>query len=230
VAVEVAAVQGRPPFVRPLDTVGDDQVGVQQRVAFSGRPVVKPHRQHSLSGHVLDTAMAAAGPQVFVQVADRLGQPDMMRLEHRSAGGRITQAVEDRHALGRPQHHVEGGDGVAAMLAAQQLACGGIAALEHGLKPRRRCFALQPQTAGAGAVPPAWGLPVARQIRFVVGGQLAGVVGLAAYRELGDVGHHPPLPPAFVGASKRTRGALLLERLRVESTEVKSRARRILCV
>jgi restriction system protein len=75
--------------------------------------------------------------------------------------------------------------------------------------PRRRCFALQPQTAGAGAVPPAWGLPVARQIRFVVGGQLAGVVGLAAYRELGDVGHHPPLPPAFVGASKRTRGALL---------------------
>jgi hypothetical protein len=42
--IQVAAVQGRPAFVRPLDTIGDHQVGVQQRIAFSGRPVVEPHR------------------------------------------------------------------------------------------------------------------------------------------------------------------------------------------
>jgi hypothetical protein len=29
----------------------------------------------------------------------------------------------------------------------------------------------------------------------VVGGQLAGVILLPTHRQLGDVGHHPPLPP-----------------------------------
>ena len=85
--------------------------------------------------------------------------------------------------------------------AAQQLARRRVAALEHGLEPGRRCFALQPQAGGAGAVPPARGLAVAGQILLVVGGQLTGVIGLPAHRQLGDVGHHPPLPPAFVGAS-----------------------------
>jgi hypothetical protein len=48
----------------------------------------------------------------------------------------------------------------------------------------------------------ARGLAVAGQILLVVGGQLPGVVGLSAHRELGDVGHHPAAPlPAFVGAS-----------------------------
>jgi hypothetical protein len=36
-------------------------MGVQQRIAFSGGPVVEPDRQHPLAGHVLDTAVAAAG-------------------------------------------------------------------------------------------------------------------------------------------------------------------------
>jgi hypothetical protein len=54
-----------------------------------------------------------------------------------------------------------------------------------------RCFALQAEGRGAGAVPAAWGLPVARQILLVVGGQLAGVVRLPPHRQLGDVGHHP---------------------------------------
>ena len=70
----------------------------------------------------------------------------------------------------------------------------GVAALEHGLEPGHGCFALQPQAAGAGAVPPAWGLTVAGQILLVVGGQLAGVILLPPHRELGDVGHHPAAP------------------------------------
>ena len=49
-----------------------------------------------------------------------------------------------------------------------------------------------------------------RQILLMVGGQLAGVLGLPPHRELGDVDHHPAAPlPATVGASERTRGALL---------------------
>jgi hypothetical protein len=143
-----------------LDAVGDDQVGVQQRVALAGCPVVEPDGQQPLAGHMLDTTVAAASTQVLIQVGDRLGQPSVMGGQHRPAGGWVTEAVEDRDALGRPQDHVEGGYGVAAIGTAKQLAAGRVAALEHGLGPGRRCFALQPQAAGTGAVPPAWGLPV----------------------------------------------------------------------
>jgi hypothetical protein len=192
--IEVPSVQRCPASVRPPYPVGNHQMGVQQRIALPGRPVVKPDRQQALSGHVLDTAMATAGPQVLVQIADRLRQPSMMRCQHGPAGGRIAQAVQDRDAFGRPQHHVEGRHGVAAVRAAEQLPRRGIAALEHGLESRRRCFALQPQRGGAGAVPAAWGLTVAGQVRLVVGGQLASVVRLPPHRQLGDVGHHPAAP------------------------------------
>jgi hypothetical protein len=52
--------------VRPLHPVGDDQMGVQQRIALTGGPVIKTDRQHPLSGHVLDTAMAAADAKMLV--------------------------------------------------------------------------------------------------------------------------------------------------------------------
>jgi hypothetical protein len=128
-----------------LDAIGDDQMGVQQRVTLPGRPVVEPDRQHPLSGHMLDTAMAATGPEMLVQITDRLGQPSMVGLEHRPASGRIPEAVEDRDALGRAQHHVKARHGVAAVGAAEQLAGCRVAALEHGLEPGHGCFAPQSQ-------------------------------------------------------------------------------------
>jgi hypothetical protein len=163
--------------------------------------MIKADRQNPSSGHVLDTTMAAAGPQVLVQVADRLADTDVMRRQDRLAGGRVTEAVEDRDALGRPQDHIKAGHSIPAMGTAQQFPSRRVAALEHGLEAGHGCFALQPKGAGAGAVPPAWGLTVARQILLVVGGQLAGVVRLPPHREFGDVSHHPPFPPACVGAS-----------------------------
>jgi hypothetical protein len=116
--VEIPSVQGGPASVRALDAVGHHQVGVHQRIAFSGRPVVEPNREQPVSGHVLDTAVATASAQVLVHVTDGLGQPGVVGREHRPAGGRIPEAVEDRDALGRPQDHVEGGHGVATMGAA----------------------------------------------------------------------------------------------------------------
>jgi hypothetical protein len=76
--IQVPAVQGRPASVRPLDSVGHHQVGVQQRIAVSGRPMVEPDRQQPLSRHMLVSAMSTAGAKVLVQVANRLGQPRMM--------------------------------------------------------------------------------------------------------------------------------------------------------
>jgi hypothetical protein len=137
-------------------------MGVQQRITLARCPVIEPDRKHALSGHVLDTTMSTTGPQLLVQVANRVGQSRVMGGQDRPAGGQIPQAVQDGDALGRPQDHIKGRDGVAAMGAAEQLARGGVPAFEHGLEPGHRCFALQPQGGGAGAVPPAWGLTVAR--------------------------------------------------------------------
>jgi hypothetical protein len=105
--------------------------------------MVEPNSQHPLSGHVLDTDVAAAGSKVSVQVGHRLPDADVVGGQHRPAGHRITQAVQDRHALGRAQDHVEGGHGAAAVGAAEELAGVGVAALEHLLEPRHRCFAFQ---------------------------------------------------------------------------------------
>src|SRR5215217_5566709 len=126
------AVQGRPASVRPLDAVGDNQVGVQQRVTLPRCPVVKADRQQPPSGHMLVSAVSAAGAQVLVQVANRLGQTSMMRSKHRPASGWVTQTVEDRDALGRPQDYIKAWHGVATVWAAQQLPGRGVAALEHG--------------------------------------------------------------------------------------------------
>jgi hypothetical protein len=134
--------------------------------------MVEPNRQQPLSGHVLVSAMAAERAQVSVQVGDRLADTNMVGGQDGSAGGRVPEAVEDRDALGRAQDHIKGGHGVPAVAAAEELAGVGVAALEHGLEPGRRCFALQPEAGGAGAVPPPRTLAVARQILFVVGGQL----------------------------------------------------------
>jgi hypothetical protein len=82
---------------------------------------------------------------MLVQISDRLIQPSVMPLEDRPAGGRVTQAVEDREALGRPQDHIKGGHGVAAMGTAEQLPSRGVAALKHGLEPGHRCFAIRPR-------------------------------------------------------------------------------------
>ena len=194
VPVQVPAVQRRPASVRALDPVGHHQVGVQQRIPLPGRAVVEPDRQQPLSAHMLDTTMATTGAQMLIQIGDCLADADVVGVQYGSAGHRVAQAVQDRHALGRPQHHIERRHGPLAVGAAQQLSGVGVAALEHGLEPRHRCFALQPKASSAGAVPAARGLTVARQILLVVGGQLAGVVRLPAHRELGDIGHHPPHP------------------------------------
>jgi hypothetical protein len=176
-------------------------VGVQQRVTLPAGAVVEPDRQQPLSGHVLDTAVATPSPKLSVQVGDRLADTGMVGVQHRPAGGRIPQAVQDRHALGRPQDHIERRHGIPAVGPAEELSAVWVAALEHPLEPRHRCFALQPEAAGAGAIPTARRLAVAGQILLVVGGQLTGVIRLPPHRQLGDVGHHRRSPPAFAGAS-----------------------------
>jgi hypothetical protein len=128
---------------------------------------------------------------VVVQVGGGLGHAGVVGGQHRPAGRRVTEAVEDRDALGGAQDHVKGWHRVAAVGAAEEFAGVGVAALEPLLEARRRCFALQSEAGGVGTVPPSWGLAVARQVLLVVVGQLAEVVVLPAHRQLGHVRYHP---------------------------------------
>jgi hypothetical protein len=59
-----------------------------------------------------------------------------------------------------------------------------VAALEHAPEADQRCFALQPEAGGTGAVPAARGLAVAGQVLVAVGSQFAGVILLPPYRQL----------------------------------------------
>jgi hypothetical protein len=207
--VQVPAVQRRPPSI--LDPVGHHhQVGVQQRIPLPGCPLVEPHRQQPLSGHMLVSAVATASAQMSVQIGNRLGHPRMVGVQDRPAGRRIAQAIQDRRALGRPQHHVERRHRVATMRAAEELPSVGVAALEHPPEAHRRCFALQPQRGGAGAVPPAWGLTVAGQIRLVAGGEARGCSRPLDPPRASRC-RPPPcrFPPRRRGRQQRTPGALL---------------------
>jgi hypothetical protein len=82
---------------------------MQQRVPRPAGPVVEPDRQQSPSVHVLVAAVVTAGPQVVVQVADRLTDTSVVGAQHRPAGRRVAQAVQDRHALGGAQDHSKAG-------------------------------------------------------------------------------------------------------------------------
>ena len=132
---------------------------------------------------------------MLIRVGARLADADVVGGQGGPAGRWVAQAVKDRDALGRAQNRVKGRHGALAVSPAEKLPGVGVAALEHAPEPRRRCFALQPQVGGAGAIPTSWGLAVAGQVLLVVGSQLAEVVVLPADRELGHVRHHLPLPP-----------------------------------
>jgi hypothetical protein len=79
---------------------------------------------------------------VLVQVRGGLGHASVVGGQHRPACRRVTHAIEDGHALGWAQDHVEGRHRALAMGATEQLAAVGMAALEHALEPGNRCFAL----------------------------------------------------------------------------------------
>jgi len=147
--IHVPAVQGGPASVRPLCPVGHHQVGVQQRITLSGCPMVEADCEQPLSGHVLVSTVAAACPNVGVQVPHRLAAASVVGGQHGPAGGRVAEAVEDRDALGRAQHDVKGRHGVAAVGSAEELAGVGVAALEHALEACRRCFTLHPSEVAA---------------------------------------------------------------------------------
>jgi hypothetical protein len=135
--------------------------------------------------------VATPGAKLPVQVGDRLGQPGVVGGQRRPPSRRIPQAVQQRHALGRPEDHVEGGYRVAAVRPSEQLAGLGVAALEDPLERLGAGLAVLAEAGGAGAVPPAWALAVAGQVLLVVLGDLTGVVVLPPDRQLGHVRDHP---------------------------------------
>jgi hypothetical protein len=196
-AVQVATIKRRPATIRPLHPVGHDHVGVQQRVARPRRAVVKPDRDQPPTRDVVAAAMAASGADMFFQVAERLGGRLLVRGQHLGGDVGVAQAVQQRHALGRAEDHVEGGHAAVAVRAAEQLAGVGVAAVEDAHERLGGGGAVLAERGGALAEPAAGGLAVAGEVLLAVVGDLAEVVVLAADRQLGDVHDHPRNPPVL---------------------------------
>jgi hypothetical protein len=177
---------------------------MNEGVALARGAVVEPHRQQAAAPNMLRPAVATAGAELPVQVGGRLRQPHVVGVQHRPPGRGIPQAVQDGDALGRAQHQVKAGDGVAAVLAAEQLPVLGSRPWMSRRNPSLEASPSRPRLAEPRPYRPAWGLAVAGQVLLAVVGEPAQVVVLAASGELGHVQHHPRPPPAPRCASERT--------------------------
>ncbi len=156
VPVQVATIQRRPATIRTPDTVRNDHVGVQQRIACPRGPMVEPDRQQAVAGHMVAASMAAAGADVLLEVAERFGGRLVVGVQHMGGDLGVAQAVQQRHALGRPQHHIEGRYAPLAVAAAKQLACLGVAAVEHPHERLGTGGAFLAERLGPPAEPAAW--------------------------------------------------------------------------
>jgi hypothetical protein len=113
-------------------------------------------------------------------------------LQHLGGDLRIAEPVQERDALGRPQHHIEGGDPMLAVRAAQQLPGVGWRPWKTRTNASVLAIPLLVQRSGGAAEPAAWWLAVAGQVLFAVACDLADVAVLPANRQLGDIRHHAP--------------------------------------
>jgi hypothetical protein len=191
--VQVATIQRGPATIRPLHPVRHDHVGVQQRVARPRRAVVEPDRDQLATSDMVVPAMAAAGADVRLEIAERLLGRLLVGVQHTGDLG-VAQAVQQRHALGRAEHHIEGRHAPVTVGAAEQGAGVGVAAMEHVYERLGGGGAVLAKRGGALAEPAARGLAVAGEVLFAVVGDLAEIVVLAADRQLGDVHNHPCSP------------------------------------
>ncbi len=99
--------------------------------------------------------MAASRADVVLQVAERLLGRLVVGVQHLGGDLGVAQAVQQRHALGRPQHHIERRHPMVAMRPAQQLSGVGVAAVEHPHERLGTGDALLAQGSGAAAEPAA---------------------------------------------------------------------------
>ncbi len=118
--------------------------------------MVEPDRQQAIAGDVLAAAMAAPCADVLLQVAQGLGGRLLVGLEHLGGGPSIPQPIQQRHALGRPPHHVKGGHAPLAVGAAKQLPGVGVATVEDVDEPLGGRRPLLAERRGAAAEPAAW--------------------------------------------------------------------------
>jgi hypothetical protein len=129
---------------------------MQQRIAGAAGAVVEADRQQPVAVHVLVAAMAAAGADVLLQIAERLFGRLVVRVQHLGGDLGVSQAVQQRHTLGRPQHQIERRHPMLAMRPSQQLPSVGVAAVEHPHERLGAGDALLAERGRAAAEPSAW--------------------------------------------------------------------------
>ena len=211
--IQLPAIQRAPaPVVRRAGGVGDQHMGVQQRIGGPRRAVPECRPDKPLPSDLLGPAGPAAGPaRRPLQVAERRLDGGVVGTAGLVGDLVVAEPVEQRHRLGgaegqvepghRPLHLREQPRPVFRVLADED---GGELLAGH---PPRQAERLDP-----GAEPDAGGLAAAEVVVLHPGRDGGQVVALRAGGELADVQH--PRPARAVGSGRlwrpgRTPGASL---------------------
>jgi hypothetical protein len=199
VPVEQLPVQRRPSTVVGAGRVGDDDVGVEQRIAGARCSMAEPGGDEALT---LDDGGAASpaprATRLALHVLDRLADRRFVSGDDLSRHLGLGDAEEDRDALRCPERQVEAGDrALVGHRPTEQLTAGRIASLEQPHDALLAHLARQAERRRAAAVPDAGRLTFAGVVVLATLRDLVDVVapGARAGGELADV-QHPALQAA----------------------------------
>jgi hypothetical protein len=102
--VQVPTIQAGPATVRTLDAIGDDHMGVRQRIALTRGAVIEPHYQQASAAHLVMPTMPTARAHLAVQVGDRSAHAFVMSAHHCPPFALTAECVHHAHVLDWSQH------------------------------------------------------------------------------------------------------------------------------
>jgi hypothetical protein len=197
VVVDRRGVEPGPAAVRPSGRVGDEDVGVELRVAGAGGAVQVGGGEEAVAPDEFAAAVAAPGPAgLALHVVERGGDRCPMDPGDLGAGALAAERPGERHRLRCREGEVEAGDGAATgdVAQAERITARRVAAGQHRRKPLGVDLAAQAQVDSGGAEPVALGLTAAGVVVLGAFGDPLGVVALLAGAELPDGEHHRGCP------------------------------------
>ena len=197
-----------------MDHVGDQDVGVQMRVAGPGGAVPEGGGHEPVGHHLVEAAVTPPGPgRLDLEDAQGLGHGCLVGVPDRSGHLGRSQGEEQGHRLGGGEGGVEAGDLGRPLGSAEPLPRSGMASLQDGVQVVGLDLAGQAEQVGAVAGPLAGGFAGTGVVVLDAGGDGVEVVLLHARRQLAEAQHRPTWPGRGVPARQGTSGASASVRL-----------------
>jgi hypothetical protein len=188
--VQRAAVQGRPAPVRALGEVGDQDVGVQQRIPGPAHAMLVAGCQQTAASDSLAAGMPAARPRRRpLQVPQRLPDRGVMRGDDRPDDVGSAEGVQQTHALGRAEGQIEPGHRPGTNPVGKRRAGRGVATCEQPAQPLLGDGSGKREPGGLAADPAAGSFAAAGVVLLLGVSDLVEVVVEAGGDQPADVEH-----------------------------------------